>query len=331
METWREQERRPLGVGDHVTPRTSSMTGSAALGKVVLTWSLNMKMTMFDLHAPLHGSAAQGEEIFRAHFGRLSCFIQGLRAQFLVGDPRNLLVVAWYSGAKSGLQLMDVVTGTVVETVCADLCGRRRAMGIVTHVALAVAKGCIAVVVATSAPSLRRMVFRETCGRWHCELDCDAGRRHSLHQCSLSFASFRVHEPSRLLQMDAGMHSRTCIVLSGEERVRYVTKDGVDCGDEGRVGPMLVQTTGHDVVLAVMDSELVKLVPDGENGVAATTVHTFDQEWGCATYVPGYGLLVLFNKYHEGDNHLFLHTLVRTTMSPARTTWMQACVRRRAQ
>jgi hypothetical protein len=110
MDTWHELARaRLLGTQWH---EGIGMTASAALGKLVLFRTSGLELQMFDLHAPLDGSPAEGVPILHTHYARYArCrgdnwYNQRMQARFLEDDPRNLLVVAWSAcGCKSWMSL----------------------------------------------------------------------------------------------------------------------------------------------------------------------------------------------------------------------------------
>ena len=319
-ETWREEGRWQLGF-NHYDMLNVGMTGSAALGKLVVVHSSALQLTMFDLDAPLDGSA--GRDIFRAHFaGVRRGYIQRMQARFLENDPRNLLAVAWSGIDRSGLELLDVVTGTVVDTLSTDI-GRHFILS------MAVTEGCIVVQGASCGSDKRRMVFRETRGLWHCALDTSLTAPHRMHS-SLSFQSARAHEPGCLQELDSRADRK--LYFSGAFPPRPVSAAGVDIVVTSVHHPVLVQTTGHDLVLALLESQLLKL-KHAEDHVTATVVHTFESTSVLgATYMPGYGLLVLCQSQTQlMEACATLHHFVRTAMSPARCTWMQACVQHHTQ
>jgi hypothetical protein len=342
MDTWHELARaRLLGTQWH---EGIGMTASAALGKLVLFRTSGLELQMFDLHAPLDGSPAEGVPILHTHYARYArCrgdnwYNQRMQARFLEDDPRNLLVVAW-SACGSGLQVVDVITGEVVQTLSRNL---EYGIGdVCRHLGLAVTKGCI-VVQASAGLYTWRMGYREKGGHWHRDHELDF-----LEGClitpafSLSFGTLQAHEPCRLLELVVDRVTltttthNTYVSGSGEEPLLSLsTKDGLDFWWDDPCDPLLVQTSGLELVLALVKSDLVKLdVTESAAGnhVAATTVLAFDKACAGATYVPGLGLLVLCSEHHDGDDGLTLHTLARTTMSAARDAWMRACVRRRSR
>ena len=330
-ETWHEVGQRQL-VFDHSLAfciTAVSMTGSAALRKLVVAHRYSLRLTMFDLDAP-DGTPAQ--DIFRAHFADVlqPGYIQHMQARFLENDPRNLLVVAWSVLDRSGLQLFDVLTGTVVETLPMDI-GHNH----ILDMAMAVTERCIALQVELTADTIVTMMFRQNAaGRWSRTLHATVVRPTTWSANWLSFQTPRAHEPSSLLELNmcikGGLH------LSGTDLPpRPLAMDGDAIMVTGSHDPQLVQVTGQDVVLVLLESQLLTVDPaatlDAEGRLTATVAHTFESSLtGGATYVPGYGLLVLSTTEDPMADPCCatLHHLLRSTMTPARYTWMRACVRR---
>lgn len=333
-ETWHEVGQRQLvfdrSLGFFAT--AVSMTSSAALRKLVVAHRYSLRLTMFDLDAP-DGTPAQ--DIFRAHFADVQQpfgYIHHMHARFLENDPRNLLVVAWSVLDRSGLQLFDVLTGTVVETLPMDV-GR----GHILDMAMAVTERCIALQVELTAGlgTIVTMMFREdAAGRWCRTLHATVVRPATWYANWLSFQTPRAHEPSCLLELNmcikGGLH------LSGTDLPpRPLAMDGDAIMVTDSHDPELVQVTGQDVVLVFLGSQLLTVDPaatlDAEGRLTATVAHTFESTlMGGATYVPGYGLLVLSTTEDPMADPCCatLHHLLRSTMTPARCTWMRACVRR---
>ena len=124
-EAWCEQGRRELvwedgtaGTAGTVVPGCMSMAASAALGVLVLGHDTRPGLTVCDLDWTRE-AALLPRTVLQDHFVQHSqCEYGCIQVRFLQQDPSNLLVVTFTcAGGRFGVQLVDVVTATVLVTL----------------------------------------------------------------------------------------------------------------------------------------------------------------------------------------------------------------------
>lgn len=340
MESWCEQRPRRLALDWNQYTAGVSMAGSLALGVIVVAQARGAALTAFDLRAPptspVIGRVIMADHLFTGV--QCSCAPQ-LHVRFLEQDPDNLLAVAWAGSRGSRLELVDVAAERVVETLSSYLGST------VLDMALATTKDRIAVFahVRDRVDTELTLFRRSGASCWATERVI---RSSETSWRSLSFVP--------ALNLNQPLHATDLLDLQspwegGHKRPRLTAFIGEDaaCVDFPELAPVwdtdapkpfleLVQTMSPGVAMATVGRRLIALYPtmleSGTHNTRAAVVHTFDAKSRglCAAFVPGHGMLVLRRDDDDDDPHIAepgftLHHFVRTTMSPARCTWLRAC------